>query len=103
MKKVAPEAGFRFETICEVPSFLGQARDPVTQLATLLFATDPRLGPIGVFVAASAALMCSSLLAVLIGSQIPRFVSPVMLRAGAGCGFIAIGIWLLSGCVVARP
>ena len=74
-----------------------------TQLATLLFATDQRLSPIGVFVAASAALMCSSLLAVLIGSQIPRFVSPVMLRAGAGCGFIAIGIWLLSGCVVARP
>ncbi|MEI7537432.1 MAG: acetylornithine deacetylase [Comamonadaceae bacterium] len=36
MKKVAPEAGFRFETICEVPSFLGNAKDPVTLLAQQL-------------------------------------------------------------------
>ena len=68
-----------------------------TQLATLLFATDQRLSRIGVFVAASAALTVSSLLAVLVGSQLPRFVSPVLLRAGAGFGFIAIGIWLLLG------
>jgi acetylornithine deacetylase len=33
MKKVAPEAGFSFETICEVPSFLGSANDAITQLA----------------------------------------------------------------------
>jgi len=36
MKKVAPDAGFRFETICEIPSFLGAADDPVTQLAQRL-------------------------------------------------------------------
>lgn len=36
MKKVAPEAGFRFETICEVPAFLGSAGDAVTQLAQRL-------------------------------------------------------------------
>lgn len=36
MKKVAPDAGFRFETICEIPSFLGAAGDPVTQLAQRL-------------------------------------------------------------------
>lgn len=36
MQKVAPEAGFRFETICEVPSFLGSAQDPVTRLALRL-------------------------------------------------------------------
>ncbi len=33
MKKVAPAAGFGFETICEVPSFLGNQNDPVTRLA----------------------------------------------------------------------
>jgi acetylornithine deacetylase len=33
MKKVAKEAGFSFETICEVPSFLGSAKDAITQLA----------------------------------------------------------------------
>jgi acetylornithine deacetylase len=36
MKKVAPEAGFSFETICEIPSFLGSAEDPVTLLAQRL-------------------------------------------------------------------
>jgi len=33
MKKVAPAAGFEFETICEIPSFLGNKDDPVTRLA----------------------------------------------------------------------
>ncbi|MFN3438709.1 MAG: acetylornithine deacetylase [Acidovorax sp.] len=33
MKKVAPAAGFDFETICEIPSFLGSKDDPVTRLA----------------------------------------------------------------------
>ncbi len=36
MKAVAPEAGFSFETICEIPSFLGSADDPVTRLAQRL-------------------------------------------------------------------
>ena len=33
MKAVAPAAGFGFETICEIPSFLGSNNDPVTRLA----------------------------------------------------------------------
>jgi acetylornithine deacetylase len=36
MKAVAPDAGFRFETICEIPSFLGSAADSVTRLAQRL-------------------------------------------------------------------
>jgi acetylornithine deacetylase len=36
MKRVAPEAGFRFETLCEVPSFLGSAQDAITRLAQRL-------------------------------------------------------------------
>jgi acetylornithine deacetylase len=36
MRRVAPEAGFRFETICEIPSFLGSAGDDVTRLAQRL-------------------------------------------------------------------
>jgi acetylornithine deacetylase len=36
MKIIAPEAGFSFETICEVPSFLGSAKDSITQLAQRL-------------------------------------------------------------------
>ena len=36
MQRVAPETGFRFETICEIPSFLGSAQDAVTRLALRL-------------------------------------------------------------------
>jgi len=36
MQRVAPDAGFSFETICEVPSFLGAVEEPVTQFALRL-------------------------------------------------------------------
>ena len=36
MRAVAPEAGFSFETICEIPSFLGSPEDAVTRLAQRL-------------------------------------------------------------------
>ncbi len=40
MQKVAPQAGFRFETICEVPGFLGSRDDAVTRLAQRLAGED---------------------------------------------------------------
>lgn len=40
MKKVAQDAGFQFETICEIPSFLGSASDPITLLAQRLAGED---------------------------------------------------------------
>jgi acetylornithine deacetylase len=40
MKKVAKDAGFQFETICEIPSFLGSADDPITLLAQRLASED---------------------------------------------------------------
>ena len=33
MRAVAPEAGIRFETICEMPAFLARADDPAVRLA----------------------------------------------------------------------
>jgi acetylornithine deacetylase len=42
MKRVAADAGFRFETICEIPSFLGSESDPVTRLAQRL-SGEPRV------------------------------------------------------------
>ncbi len=36
MQTIAPEAVFKFETICEVPSFLGSANDAITRLAQTL-------------------------------------------------------------------
>jgi putative Ca2+/H+ antiporter (TMEM165/GDT1 family) len=66
-----------------------------TQLATLLFATDPKLSRVGVFVASASALTVSSLLAVVLGEQITRLVSPALLETLAGIGFIVIGLWML--------
>lgn len=40
MQAVAPETGFRFETICEIPSFLGSQQDDVTRLAMRLAGQD---------------------------------------------------------------
>jgi len=66
-----------------------------TQLATLLFATDPQLSRVGVFVASASALTVSSLLAVLLGDQLTRLISPALLETLAGVGFLLIGMWLL--------
>jgi acetylornithine deacetylase len=40
MKQVAPETGFSFDTICEIPSFLGSENDRVTRLAQRLAGRD---------------------------------------------------------------
>lgn len=40
MQNIAPEAGFSFETICEVPAFLGSPGDAVTRLAQRLAGAD---------------------------------------------------------------
>ncbi|NOT54187.1 MAG: TMEM165/GDT1 family protein [Deltaproteobacteria bacterium] len=66
-----------------------------TQLATLLFATDPKLSRVGVFIAAASALTVSSLLAVAFGAQLTRLVSPALLETLAAIGFIMIGLWML--------
>jgi putative Ca2+/H+ antiporter (TMEM165/GDT1 family) len=66
-----------------------------TQVATLLFATDPSLKPTHVFLAASGALVLATLLAVLIGGRIAGVVPPSALRVGAGVGFIVLGIWMV--------
>ena len=40
MKVIAPEAGFTFETICRIPSFLADAHEPVVRLARQLSGQD---------------------------------------------------------------
>ncbi|HEV8616850.1 MAG TPA: TMEM165/GDT1 family protein [Methylomirabilota bacterium] len=66
-----------------------------TQLATLLFATSPELSRAGIFLAAAAALVTSTLLAVLIGARLGQVVAPAHMRTIAGAAFVAIGIWML--------
>jgi len=66
-----------------------------TQMATMLFATDQSVRPLFVFVAAASALVVSTLLAVLFGSVITRFVPEATLKLIAGVGFIIVGIWTI--------
>ena len=74
--------------------FLAELGDK-TQLATLFFATNPALSKVGVFAAAAGALVISSLLAVVVGTQLGAWVPPERLKILAGLGFIAIGLWML--------
>ena len=68
-----------------------------TQLATVLFATESAgTNKAGVFVAASAALVSTTLLAVLAGGFITRFVAESTLKSVAGIGFILVGLWTLA-------
>jgi putative Ca2+/H+ antiporter (TMEM165/GDT1 family) len=66
-----------------------------TQLATVLFATDPTVGRLGLLITASGALVMATALGVLAGTVAGRAVSVEHLRIAAGFGFIAIGIWTL--------
>jgi len=66
-----------------------------TQLATILFASDRSVHPLHVFLSAASALVLSTGLAVLIGSQAARYLDVVPLKLIAGLGFIAIGCWAL--------
>ncbi len=66
-----------------------------TQMATLLYATDPAVGKLGVFLAAAAALTLSTALAVAVGAHAGDWISPKVLRTVAGLGFVAVGVWVL--------
>lgn len=66
-----------------------------TQVATLLFATNPALGRLGVFAAAASALVLSSALAVVAGTFIVTWLPAGRLNVLAALGFIAIGLWML--------
>ena len=66
-----------------------------TQLATLLFAAQQNTSKVGVFLASAGALVLSSLIAVLVGSQLSTYIPPRVLKLVAGVGFIVIGVWVL--------
>lgn len=73
-----------------VAVFLAELGDK-TQLATMLFAADSERSPIAVFAAASAALVASTAIAVLLGALAERYLAMVPLKLIAGAGFCLIG------------
>lgn len=74
--------------------FLAELGDK-TQLATLLFATDGKISPTGVFFASAGALVLSSLIAVAAGTFAKEYLANLPLKLIAGIGFIVIGSWTL--------
>lgn len=75
--------------------FLAELGDK-TQLATLLFAADNKASPWLVFVAAAAALVASTAIAVALGTTAERYLAMIPLKLIAGIGFVAIGLWTIA-------
>jgi putative Ca2+/H+ antiporter (TMEM165/GDT1 family) len=73
--------------------FLAEIGDR-TQLATLTLAAG-RGAKLAVFLGASAALVASSAIAVLVAEGVGRALPVVWLRRAAAVGFLAMGVWLL--------
>lgn len=73
--------------------FLAELGDK-TQLATFCFSADCD-SRLSVFLGSAGALVLSSLIAVLLGSAVSRFVSPTAIKVGAGIFFLVVGGWTL--------
>lgn len=75
--------------------FLAELGDK-TQLATLLFAGSSPVNPWLVFAAASAALVTSTGIAVLIGHAAHTFLANIPTKLIAGIGFVLIGGYMIA-------
>ena len=62
-----------------------------TQLATLSLSSG-KVNRLSVFLGSASALVCTSLIAVLAGDLISRWIPPQYIRRGAGALFIALGL-----------
>ena len=67
-----------------------------TQLQTMMLAAKSS-SVVPVFIGASLALMASSLLGVLAGTYITRYIPPNYIQNGAGMMFVIMGILILLG------
>ncbi|MBI4869956.1 MAG: TMEM165/GDT1 family protein [Candidatus Riflebacteria bacterium] len=75
--------------------FLAEVGDK-TQLATMALATGG-VSRVTVFLGAASALVLTSLLAVLLGDAVTRWVPAAWLRRGAGLLFVVLGVMYLFG------
>ncbi|MFH2097911.1 MAG: TMEM165/GDT1 family protein [Pseudomonadota bacterium] len=73
--------------------FLAELGDK-TQLATFGLSASGN-SRLTVFLGAAAALVASSLVAVLAGGMVGKLVSPSTIRVAAGVLFLGLGAWML--------
>lgn len=76
-----------------VAIFLAEFADK-TQLATLSLAAETK-SPFSVFLGASCALVLTSLIAVVIGAQLPKIIPINYVRILAGLVFIVLGLLII--------
>ncbi len=74
--------------------FLAELGDK-TQLATFCLAADAGSCKTTVFIGSASALVLSSLIAVLLGDSVTRFVPENYINIGAGIFFVTVGFWIL--------
>ncbi|MFN5194197.1 MAG: TMEM165/GDT1 family protein [Cyanobacteriota bacterium] len=72
--------------------FLAELGDK-TQLAALLLSAESGR-PVVVFIGASLALICSSLVGVLLGRWLSTLMEPHQLERAAGILMVSLGLWL---------
>ena len=65
-----------------------------TQLATLGLAAEAK-SRLPVFLGSAGALVATSLIAVLAGGLVAKYIPPIYLKRGAGGLFILLGVWTL--------
>jgi putative Ca2+/H+ antiporter (TMEM165/GDT1 family) len=78
-----------------VTVFLAELGDK-TQLATMMLVAEGK-SPWAVFLGSASALVVSSLVGVLAGGFIGKYVPAMWVRIGAGSAFIILGVLLLMG------
>ena len=66
-----------------------------TQLAVLLYASQPGVSKVGIAVAGSLALVTATLAAVLVGDKLGQWIEPRLIGLISGAAFIGVGLWLI--------
>ncbi len=73
--------------------FLAELGDK-TQISTFAFASGTK-SPLSVFFGAALALVCTTLIGVVVGGALGRFVPARLMKFAAAAIFLGFGIWTL--------
>jgi Ca2+/H+ antiporter, TMEM165/GDT1 family len=73
--------------------FLAELGDK-TQITTFAFASESK-APLSVFLGAALALVCSSLIGVVVGGVVGKFVPDRIMKFVAAAVFLGFGAWTL--------